>query len=86
MYLLIPAAVLAQFASYMGWATREIGRLPWVVYGIMTLSDTVTVNQPPAWGVALYSVFYVLLGLALIYTVYRFLWVPSRAERLEEVT
>ena len=85
MYLLIPAAALAQFASYMGWATREMGRLPWVVYGIMTLSDTVTVNQPPAWGVALYSVFYVLLGLALIYTVYRFLWVPSRAERLEEV-
>ena len=85
MYLLVPAAVLAQFASYMGWATREMGRLPWVVYGIMTLSDTVTVNQPPAWGVALYSVFYVLLGAALIYVVYRFLWVPSKAEVLEPV-
>ena len=85
MYLLVPAAVLAQFASYMGWATREMGRLPWVVYGIMTLSDTVTVNQPPAWGVALYSVFYFLLGVALIYVVYRFLWVPSKAEVLEPV-
>ncbi|MGC9210218.1 MAG: cytochrome ubiquinol oxidase subunit I [Acidilobus sp.] len=85
LYLLIPAAVLAQFASYMGWATREIGRLPWVVYGVMTLSDTVTVNQPPAWGVALYSVFYVLLGVSLVYAVYRFLWVPSRSERLEPV-
>ena len=85
MSLLVPAAVLAQFASYMGWATREMGRLPWVVYGIMTLSDTVTVNQPPAWGVALYSVFYFLLGVALIYVVYRFLWVPSKAEVLEPV-
>ncbi len=85
MYLLIPAAALAQFASYMGWATREIGRLPWVVYGVMTLSDTVTVNQPPAWGVVLYAVFYLAIGVALIYVVYRFLWVPSRAEVLEPV-
>lgn len=86
MYLLVPAAVLAQLASYMGWAAREMGRLPWVVYGVMTLSDTVTVNQPPAWGEALFSLFYLVIGAALIYAVYKFLWVPGRREVLDEVS
>ncbi len=85
MYLLVPAAVLAQFASYMGWAAREMGRLPWVVYGVMTLSDTITVNVPPVWGEALFSLFYIVIGVALVYAVYRFLWVPSKREVLDEV-
>jgi cytochrome d ubiquinol oxidase subunit I len=86
LYLLVPAAVLAQLSSYMGWAAREIGRLPWVVYGMITLSDTITVNVPPAWGEALFSVFYIVIGAALVYAVYRFLWVPSKREVLDEVT
>ena len=85
MYLLVPAALVAQFASYMGWATREMGRLPWVVYGIMTLSDTVTVNQPPLWGEALYGLLYIAIGVSLVVAVYKFLWVPSRREVLDEV-
>ncbi len=85
MYLLIPAAILAQFASYMGWATREMGRLPWVVYGVMTLSDTVTVNQPPLWAETLFALLYLAISVVLIYAVYRFLWVPGRAEKLEHI-
>jgi len=85
LYLAIPGAVLAQFASLMGWGTREIGRLPWIVYGVMTLNVGSTLNQPTLWQDILVSLFYTVIVIALIYTVYRFLWIPSKREVLEEV-
>jgi cytochrome bd ubiquinol oxidase subunit I len=34
-----PAAIVATIA---GWTTTEVGRQPWVVYGVMPTSDAVT--------------------------------------------
>jgi cytochrome d ubiquinol oxidase subunit I len=34
-----PAAVVALIA---GWVTTEVGRQPWVVYGVMRTADAVT--------------------------------------------
>ncbi|AFZ70207.1 cytochrome bd-type quinol oxidase, subunit 1 [Caldisphaera lagunensis DSM 15908] len=85
LYLAIPGAILAQFASLMGWGTREIGRLPWIVYGVMTLNVGSTLNQPTIWEDVVVSLFYIAIVIGLVYAVYRFLWVPSKKEILEEV-
>ncbi len=85
LYLAIPGAILAQFASLMGWGTREIGRLPWIVYGVMTLNVGSTLNQPTVWEDVIVSLFYIAIVVGLVYAAYRFLWVPSKKEILEEV-
>ncbi|MDP8002968.1 MAG: cytochrome ubiquinol oxidase subunit I [Caldisphaera sp.] len=85
LYMLMPSAIIAQFASLMGWGTREIGRLPWIVYGVMTINVGSTINQPTLWEDILVSLFYIAIVIALVYSAYRFLWVPSKKEVLEEV-
>ncbi|MEM8584655.1 MAG: cytochrome ubiquinol oxidase subunit I [Bacteroidota bacterium] len=56
------AVMLPQMANQFGWYTAEMGRQPWVVYGLLrtsdALSNTVTANQ----------VLFSLIGFTLIYT------------------
>ncbi|WP_116109066.1 cytochrome ubiquinol oxidase subunit I [Lewinella sp. IMCC34191] len=56
------AVVLPQMANQFGWYTAEMGRQPWVVYGLLrtsdALSNVVTANQ----------VLFSLIGFTLIYT------------------
>ncbi len=57
------AVVLPQMANQFGWYTAEMGRQPWVVYGLLrtsdALSNVVTANQ----------VLFSLIGFTLIYSV-----------------
>ena len=68
------AAVLATplpiFAIQLGWATAEIGRQPWVVYGVMRTSAGVSRVVPPeqiAISLGLLVGLYVLLGGLWLY-------------------
>jgi cytochrome d ubiquinol oxidase subunit I len=77
--LLAPvAAFLAQLVSTMGWFVREVGRKPWSIYSVMTVDVAHTFNPAPLWQVVLVALFYISVGIALIYAVYRVLWVPGR--------
>jgi len=77
MMLAVPAAVTAQLVSDMGWMTRELGRKPWTIYGVMTVDVAHTMNPPSTLVAALVaSYLLIILGL-LIYAVWRFLWVPG---------
>ncbi|MCE4623987.1 MAG: cytochrome ubiquinol oxidase subunit I [Caldisphaeraceae archaeon] len=82
-YLTIPAVILAHFASFMGWATTEIGRLPWVVYGVMTINTAASINTPPLWVDVVGNIFFFLIAGGVMYMAYRFLWKPSKIERIE---
>jgi cytochrome d ubiquinol oxidase subunit I len=55
-----PAGVIAILA---GWMTTEVGRQPWVVYGVMRTADAVSPHSPAALVVALglFIVMYVLV-------------------------
>ncbi len=76
--LAVPAAVVAQLVSDMGWMTRELGRKPWTIYGVMTVDVAHTVNPPSALEAGLVALYLLaILGL-LIYAVWRFLWIPGR--------
>jgi cytochrome bd ubiquinol oxidase subunit I len=37
--ILVPSVLLPQFANQLGWITAEVGRQPWIVYGLLRTSD-----------------------------------------------
>ena len=67
------ALPLPYLANMFGWLLTEIGRFPWVVYGLMKIEDGVS-NVVPAGQVAFTLVGYTLVYAALIVaTVYLFI-------------
>jgi cytochrome d ubiquinol oxidase subunit I len=61
----IPAAYIAIEA---GWLVREIGRQPWIVYGMMRTSEGVS-RVPVSvlqWSLLSYVVFYTAIGVAAL--------------------
>jgi cytochrome bd ubiquinol oxidase subunit I len=68
----IPAGILA---IEMGWVTREVGRQPWVIYGLLRTSQGATPLPPAAVGTSLfvYGVLYTILFAALMVFAWRIL-------------
>lgn len=66
---LVWAIPLPYFAIAFGWAVAEVGRQPWIVYGLMRTSDAV--SPVPASSVAVslvaFLVVYTMLGLIDIF-------------------
>ncbi len=66
---LIWAIPLPYLAIFAGWTVAEVGRQPWIVYGLMRTSDAV--SPVPAGNVAIslvaFIVVYTMLGLIDIY-------------------
>ena len=64
------AVLLPQVANQVGWFAAEMGRQPWVVYGLLRTSDAlskvVTANQV-AFSLALFTIIYLLLFTLFIY-------------------
>ena len=40
--LLVPTVLLPQVANQVGWFSAEVGRQPWIVYGLLRTSDAVS--------------------------------------------
>lgn len=70
MWLFVPAVLLPQIANQTGWFAAEMGRQPWVVYGLLRTSDalskTVEANQV-LFSIILFGMVYLLLFLLFIY-------------------
>jgi cytochrome bd ubiquinol oxidase subunit I len=64
---LIPAMALPHIANLTGWIVTEVGRQPWVVFGLMRTSDGLTLALPAA--TALSS----LILFTLIYSILAFI-------------
>jgi cytochrome d ubiquinol oxidase subunit I len=65
--LMIPTGFLAVLA---GWMTREVGRQPWVVYGLIRTEDAASVLPAPAVGLSL--LFFVVVYAVLLVVFSRF--------------
>jgi len=70
MWVFVWAVFLPQIANQVGWFAAEMGRQPWVVYGLLKTSDAlsqaVTANQ--IWfSLILFFFVYLLLFLLFIY-------------------
>jgi cytochrome d ubiquinol oxidase subunit I len=63
-----PASLVALIA---GWVTTEVGRQPWVVWGVMRTAQAVTGAGPIPWGYAALAIVYVFVAIALVWILRR---------------
>jgi cytochrome d ubiquinol oxidase subunit I len=72
--LAVPSFVLPALAIQLGWATAEIGRQPWIVYGLMRTSDATSpvVSAPEIlFSILLFGAIYLALGVLWLFLVGR---------------
>lgn len=74
MMLFVPSVILPQLANQFGWFAAEMGRQPWIVYGLLRTSDAlskvVTANQ--IWfSLILFTAIYILLFLLFVYLMHK---------------
>ena len=68
--LLVLSVMLPQLANQLGWFTAEVGRQPWIVYGLLRTSDGLSksVSAGEVWtSLILFSLIYLLLGALFFY-------------------
>ncbi len=72
--LLVYMIPLPYLANELGWTIAELGRQPWIVYGLMKTKDAVSPITPPQVLLTLvgFIVVYSLLGLADFYLLYTY--------------
>lgn len=73
--IMIYSIPLPYIAAQLGWIVAEVGRQPWIVYGLMRTTDGVSKNL--SFGqvftsLILFTLFYGLLGIVDIYLLYKF--------------
>jgi cytochrome d ubiquinol oxidase subunit I len=74
---LVAAGPLAYLAAVAGWITTEVGRQPWIVYGVMRTSQAVTGASgiPTGYGAAAFV--YVGLAAAVFWVLRRISRTPA---------
>ncbi|MFI5154667.1 MAG: cytochrome ubiquinol oxidase subunit I, partial [Chitinophagales bacterium] len=64
------SVLLPQLANQAGWFTAEVGRQPWIVYGLLRTSDalskTVKANQI-IFSILMFTFVYVILFILFLY-------------------
>jgi cytochrome bd ubiquinol oxidase subunit I len=70
LWIFVWSVLLPQIANQTGWFAAEMGRQPWVVYGLLRTSDalskTVTANQV-VFSLIMFMVVYLLLFVLFLY-------------------
>jgi cytochrome d ubiquinol oxidase subunit I len=72
--LMVWAIPLPMIAIQLGWMTAEVGRQPWIVYGLMRTRDAVSkVVGAPAllFSIVLFTILDVVLGVLWLYLLRR---------------
>jgi cytochrome d ubiquinol oxidase subunit I len=72
----VAAGPLSFVALIAGWVTTEVGRQPWVVYGVMRTSQAVTGAGGVPVGYATLVVVYACVIAAVIWILRRLAAVP----------
>ncbi len=73
--ILIWAIPLPYLGIELGWTVAEVGRQPWIVYGLMKTSHAVStaINTPQvATSLIAFTLIYTLLGIADFYLLFKF--------------
>jgi cytochrome d ubiquinol oxidase subunit I len=78
--LLVVAGPLAVVALIAGWVTTEVGRQPWVVYGVMRTEEAVTGADGIPIGYAAMAVVYALLLAGVAWILRRLARMPLGGE------
>lgn len=70
LWVFVWAAFLPQIANQVGWFAAEMGRQPWVVYGLLRTSDALSkaVNaQQVMFSLIMFTIVYLLLFILFVY-------------------
>ncbi|MEJ2542948.1 MAG: cytochrome ubiquinol oxidase subunit I [Calditrichaceae bacterium] len=70
LYVLIVSVLLPQIANQLGWISAEVGRQPWIVYGLLKTSEGLSkaVEAGQIWfSLILFLLIYSLLFVLFIY-------------------
>jgi cytochrome d ubiquinol oxidase subunit I len=72
--LLVWCIPLPYLAAQLGWTVTEIGRQPWIVYGMMKTADAASrvAGYQVGLSLAAFVVVYSLLGIACFYLIYKY--------------
>ena len=68
--VLVPAVLLPQVANQVGWYTAEMGRQPWVVYGMLRTSDALSEAvraEHVLFSLVMFTALYALLLFLFLY-------------------
>ena len=79
------AGPLAIVALIAGWITTEVGRQPWIVYGVMRTEQAVTAADGLEVGYAVLGAVYLALAAAVLWLLRRLTRQPPRTEVSEPV-
>lgn len=70
LWSMVFSAIVAQVGNQAGWFCAESGRYPWIVYGLLRISEglskAVTANQVLG-SIIMFSVVYLMLFILFIY-------------------
>ncbi|HTE29968.1 MAG TPA: cytochrome ubiquinol oxidase subunit I, partial [Chryseolinea sp.] len=69
--LYVLAVPLGFMAVEAGWTVTEVGRQPWIIYGIMRTADAVTPMPGIAWTFYLFTAVYISLCLVVVFLLHR---------------
>ena len=69
--LFIISIPLGFVAIEAGWTVTEVGRQPWIIYGIMRTSDAVTPMAGIVWSFYLFTAVYISLSVVVIFLLNR---------------
>jgi len=69
--LFVAATPMGFIAVEAGWTVTEVGRQPWIIYGIMRTADAVTPMPGIAYSFYLFSAVYFLLAVIVVFMLYR---------------
>ncbi|MEV0387501.1 cytochrome ubiquinol oxidase subunit I [Nonomuraea sp. NPDC050643] len=65
------SGVAAVLALESGWVVTEVGRQPWIVFGVMRTFEAVNPAPGLVWGFVLVAAVYVVLTVATVYVLRR---------------
>ncbi len=74
LYAFIPGFLYPTLANHFGWVAAEVGRQPWVVYGLLKTSEGVSVTVPwyhVGFTVLIFMGIYALIGYAFFFTLFK---------------
>jgi cytochrome d ubiquinol oxidase subunit I len=69
--LFVAATPLGFIAVEAGWTVTEVGRQPWIIYGVMRTADAVTPMPGIAYSFYLFTAVYASLAVIVIFMLYR---------------
>ncbi|WP_010599172.1 cytochrome ubiquinol oxidase subunit I, partial [Pedobacter agri] len=69
--LFVLAIPLGYVALEAGWVVTEVGRQPWIIYGIMRTKDAVTPMPGIAFSFYIFSAIYLSLSIIVTFLLYR---------------